>query len=146
MPYICETGIDKNCGDPIFWEIVKQKEMIIPDLIKKLDDTTTTEASVPNFGGFWTVADIAYAAMEEIIHRIPTFKLLNRKFDTGGCGYCEYWNYLRENYRNRDKFQTSLRIWYKNTKSKLAWVESNEFATCDCGGKHPNGGHFIVKQ
>jgi hypothetical protein len=69
MPYI-------GCGDKIFWRIVEQKQEIIPLLLEKMVDTTQAEVSVPNFGGQYTVADIAYNALEEIIKDIPTFDLL----------------------------------------------------------------------
>ncbi|MFB6344116.1 hypothetical protein ACE1ET_20525, partial [Saccharicrinis sp. FJH62] len=150
MPYICRdtviTNLSVGCGDKIFWETVKQKQNIIPLLIDKLNDTTQTEVSVPNFGGQYTVADIAYRAILEIIKDIPTFELLGVKFDKNGCGYCSYWNHLREDVNNRIKFQTNVRIWYDKNKSSLVWVKSNRFLTCDCAGRHPNGGHFELRK
>ena len=146
MPYICETGIDFGCGDKIFWTVVKHKETVVPLLIDKLADTTTTLATVPNFGGEWTVGDISYTTLQEIINDIPTFDLLGVKFDKDGCGYCTYWNYLRKDTKNRKKFQTAVRNWYEMNKSNLVWVSSNEFLTCDCSGQHPNGGHFELKK
>jgi len=146
MPYICEIRDAVGCGDKTFWRVVQQKQNIVPVLIDMLADTTTTEATVPNFGGQWTVGDIAYAGLQEIIHGIPTFDLLGVKFDSEGCGFCAYWNHLRTDIRNRKKFQTSVRNWYAKNKANLVWVKSSEFETCDCGGNHPNGGHFEVKK
>ncbi len=148
MPYICEgsvlTELSAGCGDRIFWKTVMQKQAVIPFLLDKLIDTTQTEASVPNFGGQFTVADIAYAAIQEIIKGIPTFELLGVNFDQGGCGYCSYWNHLRNDIQNRKQFQTNVRSWYEKNKPKLVWVKSNRFLTCDCSGQHPNGGHFEI--
>src|ERR1044072_3484753 len=80
IPYVCgdarPTQLSTGCGDAIFWRIVHGKEAIIPFLIEKLSDTTQTDAIVPNFGGQYTVADIAYVALQEIIKGIPTFQLL----------------------------------------------------------------------
>lgn len=146
MPYICETGNGFGCGDKIFWRVVQQKQTIIPTLINVLADTTTTAATVPNLGGQWTVGDIAYTGLQEIIEGIPTFDLLGVKFDKDGCGYCAYWNYLREDIKNRKKFQASVRDWYKKNKINLVWVTSSKFMTCDCRGQHPNGGHFELKK
>lgn len=144
MPYICETTNDAGCGDILFWTVVKGKQTIIPSLLDKLTDTTTTKATVPNFGGQWTVADIAYSALKEIVRDIPTFDLLGITFDTNGCGYCSYWTHLRKDIKNRMKFQAAVKKWYNNNKANLVWVNSNEFSTCDCSGPHPNGGHFAL--
>lgn len=156
MPYICEGGVGDassnipvprtGCGDKLFWNVVKQQQQAIIPLIEKLTDTTRTEATVPNFGGYYTVADVAYKALEEIIAGIPTFALLKVKFDDKGCGYCSYWNHVRKDVRNRMKFQSAVREWYEKNKQDLRWVKSDDFSTCDCGGKHPNGGHFEVKR
>lgn len=160
MPYACEVILNSNspsnrdtmiynigCGDRFFWQVVKGKQDIIPLLIDKLDDTTQTEASVPYFGGQYTVADIAYTALQEIIKDIPTFELLKTKFDSNGCGYCSYWNYLRKDIKNRRKFKDAVSSWYDKNKANLVWVTSNQFLTCGISGfNHPNGGHFELKK
>jgi len=150
MPYICRDTVPTNqsifCVDKIFWRTVKQKKDIIPFLIDKLADTTHTEANVQNFGGQYVVADIAYTALGEIIKGIPTFELLGVKFDKTGCGYCSYWNYLRSDIQNRIKFQSLVRSWYYSNESNLVWVNSNQFLTCDCMGRQPNGGHLELKK
>jgi hypothetical protein len=160
MPYACEVILKSNtstnrdtmiynigCGDRFFWQAVKGKQEIIPLLLGKLDDTTQTEASVPYFGGQYTVADIAYTALQEIVKDIPTFDLLKIKFDTNGCGYCSYWNYLRKDIKNRRKFKIAVTGWYDKNKSYLYWVTSNQFLTCNVIGiNHPNGGHFELKK
>jgi hypothetical protein len=150
MPYICRdtvtTELSNGCGDKIFWRIVEQKEDIIPFLLDKLSDTSLVEVAVPNFGGQYTVADIAFTALLEIIKGIPTFELLGVKFDKNGCGGCSYWDHLRRDIRNRKKFQTNVSNWYDRNKSNLVWVTSNQFLTCDCIGKHPNGGHYELRK
>lgn len=150
VPYICQDSIPSEvsvgCGDKLFWQVVMQKQDIIPFLLDKLTDTTETLATVPNFGGQYTVADIAYAALTEIIKDIPTYDLLGVKFDKDGCGNCSYWTHLRKNIKNRRKFQSNVRKWYAENKSNLVWVTSSQFLTCDCAGRHPNGGHFELKR
>lgn len=145
VPYICEDSVFSNykpgCGDRIFWRVVQQKKSVIPFLMDKLDDTTQTIVSVPNFGGYYTVADIAYTAMQEIIADIPTFELLGVEFDKEGCGYCAYWNYLREDISHRKHFQREVRKWEKRLGGR--WIESKDVLTCDCAFPHPNGGHYI---
>ncbi len=152
MPYICngyymnETGdtIREGCGNAAYWDIVKQKDDVIQLLIDILTDTTQTKAVVPLFGWNYTVADIAYTALREIIHGIPTFKLLGIKFDKKGCGYCSYWYHLTENFDNRVKFQQAVQKWYDKNAHRLIWIEGNEVETGEGFLNHPAGGYFIV--
>lgn len=149
MPYICNgyyitdegDTIREGCGNAIYWEVISLKEEAIQPLINKLTDTTQTKAPVRFFGGNYTVADVAYTALTEIIHDIPTFELLGVKFSQA-CGYCSYWWHLNGNIKNRCKFQKAVQKWYQKNKNKLVWIENNNFATCDCFGAHPAGGHF----
>lgn len=156
VPYACEgTGestksdtiiYNIGCGDKIFWDVVRCKLDAVPGLINKLSDTTQTKAAVPYFGGQYTVADVAYVALSEIIDGIPTFKLLGTTFDTTGCCYCSYWNYLRSNLKNRNNFRESVFRWYVKNRTKLVWVKSDEVLTFDvCAFRHPNAGHFEVR-
>ena len=152
MPYICRGNVENNsnlnvgCGDKTFWNIVKQKEKAIPFLLNKLNETTMTKAIVPNFGYNYRVADIAYTALSEIVHGIPTFKLLGIEFDKEGCGYCAYWENLNENYQHRIDFRLATQNWYKSNKNKLVWVVSDSFSSCDCSNSHPNHGHYELKE
>ena len=155
MPYIYHNPLGGNsieptplsvgCGDDFYWNVVRLRENIIELLIDKMDDTTRTEAVVPNFGYNYTVADIAYTALQEIIHKIPTFELPGVKFDEGGCGYCAYWQYLNKGMSNRKKFKQGVWDWYHTHKDQLVWVKSQSYETCDCKGPHPNGGHYEVE-
>jgi len=142
MPYICEIGI---CGDKLYWDAVSIGRSNVELLIDQLDDTTSTNANVVLFGGNYTVADIAFTVIKEIIHDIPTFELLGVPFDKDGCGYCSYWQHLNKKFSNRQKFKEVVRNWYHKNKDNLVWVTSNEFETCDCKGNHPNGGHYELK-
>jgi len=149
MPYMCESSLDDTistfgCGDNYFWSVVKLKEKALPFLIEKIADTAITKTAVPNFGGEYTVGDIAYQALEEIIDGIPTFELLGVEFDKTGCGYCSYWQHLRKKKVNRKVFSKAVSDWFKKNKSKLIWVISNKVLTCDCSSNHPNGGHYEV--
>jgi hypothetical protein len=143
MPYICEMD---SCGDPLFWDVLTVCPNNIEYLIDQLDDTTSTQVNVILFGGVYTVADIAYDALSEIIHGIPTFELLGVPFDEKGCGYCAYWQHLRSDHSKRNQFKQTVRKWYLANEKSLVWVESNDFAICDCRGKHPNRGHFEVRK
>ena len=145
MPYICERLDKSDCGDMAFWKVVERKAAIIPYLLASIGDSTETAANVPNFGGHYTVGDICYTALEEIIHGIPTFDIAGVKFDAEGCGYCSFWLYIRQP-KNRELFKKGLKKWYDANKQNLEWVVSNDFEVCDCGGIHPNGGHYQLKK
>ena len=150
MPYICES-IELvgtwGCGDSIYWGAVQGKEKAIPYLIEKISDSTLTEASVPFFGGNYTVGDIAYTALGEIIDGIPTFELMPVEFNENGCGYCSYWRHLRESHENRVSFKEAVANWYSKNKNKLEWVEGNRPLSCDCWFPHPNNGYFsLIKE
>jgi hypothetical protein len=155
IPYICHSFITENdttfgngpgCGDDLFWEIVKEKEKAIPYLIDKLGDSTMTRATVPNFPYNYTVADVAYSVLGEIIHDIPTFELLGVEFDKEGCGYCTYWIHLAENIQNRERFRDAIENWYTKNKENFVWIIDGSFGACDCSGPHPNNGHFKLEK
>jgi len=151
MPYICHDDVENSnlhnpgCGDSFFWNVVTLKMEAVPLLIDKLDDTTLTEAVVPLFGYLHTVADVAYVALVEIIHGLPTFELLGVPFDQEGCGYCSYWQHVNENIENRMAFKKAVKQWYETNQDRLLWVTSQVFSSCDCGGRHPNSGHYSLK-
>lgn len=142
MPYLCGMGIESGCATQTFWNLVMLKQEAIPVLLDRLTDSTTTSAGVSVFGFNYTVADIAYSALQEIVHGIPTLLLMGIDPAKSTCPFCDYWEYLRADYRNRLKFQKAVKNWYKKAKPQLVWVESNKFATCDCGTNHPNKGHY----
>ena len=97
---------------------------------------------VPFFSGEYTVADVAYSAIREIIIDIPTFKLLGIRFNKV-CGYCSYWEYVRESEKNREKFQKAVRKWYEKNKDNLKWVDEPFAVTDICTS--PAGGHYYLK-
>lgn len=144
MPYIPELS-----GDSLFWVVVKEKKAIVPYLINKLSDTTKTAATVPNFGGYYTVSDIAYKAINEIIPDIPTLELAEDSNNPEPRdGYSGYWNYTRRSYTNRLNFQSNVRQWYNKNKSNLKWIKYTEkFRTAPDWkfktSQHPAGGYYI---
>ncbi|MES2689917.1 MAG: hypothetical protein V4658_05905 [Bacteroidota bacterium] len=142
MPYLCAGGIESGCATQTFWNVVMLKQEAIPLLIDKLGDSTITPAGVSVFGFNYTVADIAYSALQEIVHGIPTLPLMGIDNTKNTCHFCAYWEYLRADHRHRVKFKKAVKSWYKRSKPHLLWVESNKFETCACGTNHPNNGHY----
>lgn len=142
VPYLCGSGVASGCATQTFWNVVMLKEEAIPLLLDQLNDSTVTHAGVSVFGFNYTVADIAYSALQEIIHGIPTLQLMGIDAAKSSCHFCSYWEYLRADYKHRLKFQKAVKSWYKKAKPRLVWVESNKFETCACGTVHPNNGHY----
>lgn len=145
MPYLPELS-----GDSLYWTVVKEKLNIVPFLIEKLNDTTMTVATVPNFGGNYTVADIVYQAMSEIIKDIPTLEFVIKSDNPAG-GYWYYWDYVRGGYANRLTFQTKVKVWFEQNKLNLDWKEDTRtYRTAPDwkfpSDKHPAGGHYVLKQ
>lgn len=144
LSFVTDVPYIANNEDPLFWRIVGGGRDIIPILIDKLTDTGKTKTAVRFFGGQYTVADLAYVTLQEIIKDIPTFDLLGVEFNQEGCGYCSYWHHVRKSKKNREAFHRSVRKWYDGNKSNLVWVNSHISLTGDCIRPPFVGGYYKV--
>jgi hypothetical protein len=146
LPYFVKLS-----GDSIFWEIIKERKSIIPTLISHIDDTVSTKAFVPNFGGNYTVGDACVMALQEIIEGFPTLALLGSdSLAIQEYGYGAYWQYVRENYENRTVLKEKARVWYIRNKHNLIWVEDKKlYPQSDDENSslriHPANGYYIVR-
>lgn len=130
--------------DPLFWRIVGEGTAIIPHLIAKMSDTRKMKhIPVRYFGGVYTVADVAYIALQEIIAGIPTFELLGVPCSEEYGNYV-YWWHVRASRRNRKNFQQAIGLWYEANKCDLVWEESNLSVTCDTNFT-PVGGRYELR-
>ena len=147
MPYEPELS-----GDSLFWVVIKAKIDIVPYLIQKLTDTTITEAPVPNFGGYYTVADIACSAISEIIHNVPILEFAEDSINNEQSnGYWGYWNYTRRSFENRVKFKNRIYKWYFANITNFEWVKNNQILRNSPDwkfqpGKHPSGGFYQLRK
>lgn len=144
LSFVTDVPYIANNEDPLFWHIVGGGRDIIPILIDKLTDTKKTKTAVRFFGGYHTVADLAYVTLQEIIKDIPTFDLLGVEFDQEGCGYCSYWHHVRKSKKNREAFRRSVNKWYDKNKNNLVWVNSHISLTGDCIRPPFVGGYYKV--
>ena len=88
VPYICRDTLYKfGCGDSLFWNSVKHFKDDVQSLIGIIDDTTSLNVSVPNFGGKYVVGDIAFIIIKEIIHSVPTRELIPHNSRDDNCGF-----------------------------------------------------------
>lgn len=152
VPYGCESPVGTEnfiynigCGDIFLWNVVKLKDKAIPYLLELLDDATEIPASFPYQGGQCTVGKIAFIALQEIIHGIPTAELLKVNPEDYDCGSC-YYHIALSKKKNRAQFKKAVKEWYEQNKVNLVWTNVPSYATCDCSGKHPSGGHFELKK
>lgn len=117
VPYIPELS-----GDSLFWVIVMQGLDVVPSLIEELDDTTITSITIPNFGGFYTIADISFSILGKIIHKLPILDIIrtNKEYplDEG----LTYWSFVKYNYKNRIYLKQELNEWFIRNKEKLIWI------------------------
>jgi hypothetical protein len=138
IPYGDTPGMYDDV-QPEFVSIVQQGTAAIPFLIEYLDDPTPTDVVVPLFGGYYAIGDIAMALISEIILNTP-FSLFIE--DPGGkkaanCGFCVYWDFVRESVKNRTIVKNKTTEWYNRNKSHLKWVPSANM---------PAGGYYLAKE
>ncbi len=145
MPYCPEYS-----GDSLYWDIVKDGLVIVPQLIDKLNDSTTTELIVPLWGGYYTVADISHLLIWNIIQDVPILDLVgSTQEERDQDGYGCYWAFVRKDYQNRIILQSRIRHWFEKNKDNLVWkkelrvVEPNDRMY---PVNHPAGGYFILKE
>lgn len=144
MPYIPDLS-----GDDLFWNIMTDKE-ILPYLIERISDTTTTKAPVRYFGSNYRIGDVCTTAIGQLIPAFRAVDLIEtdqRVIDEKGYGV--YWEYVR-NYEKRKEFQRRVRSWYRTIKGKLQWVKDDKFyPTEDTENspmrKLPAGGIYSIK-
>jgi hypothetical protein len=135
-------------GDSLYWEIVIGGLTNMPALIELLDNSDETGVMAP-FGQDYSIADLAYNIITDIIYDIPTLKLIE---DAGGClkdeSYYVYWNFLKGNDKNRKWFKETVKEWYAKNKDKLIWHKTdmnryNDFIEIQ-SFKNPAGGYYLA--
>jgi len=162
VPYACEVLIidetqkfnpdtfiyNIGCGDRLFWEAVKLKKDGIITLINKLDDPRKTPAVIPYCGNRYSVSDIAFTVLGEIIKDLPRYDdLVEFEPVYPDQGWCTYLRQLANDDDKRKALKKNMKKWYRQNKSKLIWFESNDCLTFDiCSFYHPNGGHFELQK
>jgi hypothetical protein len=118
MPYI------GNFGDSLYWKIVTEGLDIVPNLIELIDDTTTTKATIPNWGGYYCVGDIAFSMINDIIFQIPIIDFIQTKTDF--VGEKIYFEFVQDNFQNRAHMKNELSKWFVANKDGLEWVNNKK--------------------
>ena len=89
IPYICDDFCagGPGCGDRLYWRIVVRGNESIPPLLAHLDDSSLTNAAVPNFGGRYAVGDVSLLLLQESVDGIPVLNLAG-VVPRPDCGQC----------------------------------------------------------
>ena len=118
VPYI------GNFGDSLYWKIVAEELDIVPNLIELIDDTTTTKAAIPNWGGYYCIGDIAFSMINDIIFQIPIIDFIQTKTDF--VGEKIYFEFVQDNFQNRAHMKNELSKWFVANKDGLEWVNNKK--------------------
>jgi len=133
MPYYPELS-----GDSLFWALAMEGLAIVPNLIDLLDDTTETNISVPNFGRFYTIGDISFCILTDIIHDLPIMDIFKSKKDYHIEGDLVYFEFVRYSKENRNYLKTKLHDWFVENKENLIWVkDKRKFRKVSSDWKYP---------
>lgn len=125
-------SIDKNCGDSLYWDIVKLGEAAIPQLISKIQDETKTSIQVQCRDTNLNVGTVAFMILDEII-AIPYFLVFQTQWDVlnVNCDYGYPIGLLEYVNTYPQEAQEKLTKWYqkygkKIKKEKLSLPNQNE--------------------
>jgi hypothetical protein len=113
-----------------YWRVVAKGKEVIPFLIGKLDDTTSTQISLTCKPTDVKVGDICFEALTEICV-IPIFYITHLQFDffdQNGCQQAVF-NYLAN---NRQKFKAQIRAYYDKYKTDLKLIRYQKSYQNDC--------------
>ena len=116
-------------GDSLYWELVAEGLEVVPAAIALIDDTTETKAAVPNWNGNYTVGDIAFSIITDMIEEIPVWEMIQGKKDY--LGQNVYFEFVRDNFQNRIYLKTALSQWFAKNRDSLVWMESKDYFTND---------------
>ena len=149
VPYMPE--LQGDCPDSVYWCFVRKGLDMVPSLIDCINSTDSTQIMIPNWGGHYTVGDIAFAIICDIIHDLPIQDFfLNGVVDERDNGPITYHSFLSSSEGNRRILQRQLRRWYRKNRHCLIWItDDSEWRTADdcwwTTNKHPAGGYFKAK-
>jgi hypothetical protein len=148
MPYVCSDlcAGGAGCGDATFWRVVRRGKRALHALQTRLDDRTPTKATIPNFGKKYTVADVAFLAMKEIVPELSGYDLMRIEVSEE-CGDCAWWRFVNGPKANRTNLKAAVEKWLTVHEQSLVWTKGSRIVGMDCLDRcdHPAGGHFELR-
>jgi|GEM_PF-6928382 len=147
LKYTAGIPATGNCDtSDIFWRVVKLKDKAIPGLLLNLEDTTETKVAI-NMQEWYTVADIAYIALREIIDTLPVPVLTGAEPPiTEDSGYNSYRQYPGIHPARRKMLKKAVTEWYYSHKQNLVWKDNDTLFMPGCQEKHPNRGRYRLME
>lgn len=139
VPYLPKSH--GNCPDSIYWNLVKEGLGVIPDLIDCIISTDSTQIPIPNWGGYYTIGDIAFAIICDIIHGLPlqdfySKGIISKENET----YLTYHSFVCSSEGNRQILRHQLKKWFRKHRSELIWVKD------DSEWKPPKNCKYIINR
>lgn len=136
---------NNGCGDHLYWKVAELRVRAVPHLIALIENEEPTQAKLPKGKGFYKTGDVAIMVLQEIIHELPVQEFLGHKMseypDTG-----KYLQKLLKNPESRTELKKAIQKWYDSNYFKLKFEKAEEYANCNCAGKHPVGGYLMIKK
>jgi hypothetical protein len=119
-----------NCSADLYWRIIAKGDKVIPFLIDKLTDITSTSISSPCKKTKLNVAEISYEALTEIAY-FPMYLMTGIQFDII---HNDCWNFYDYFYKNENKkeFQKMVQDWYLKEKKnyKVKFISKKKLSDC----------------
>ena len=117
-----------DSGDFAYWEVVRRGLSAVPDLLLLVEDTSPTGISASHYGGEYRIGDIAFLALQDIVHGLPHLAT-----PEGPRSFGEYLTLVRSNPDNRRVLRSRMEEWFFSVRTDLRWVSATA---------HPAGGWF----
>lgn len=134
-----------GCGDHLFWQVVELRQKAVPYLIALIESQEPTQAKLPSGKGYYRLGDVALMALVEIIHELPVEELAGVKYGS----YSDRWKFYHKGLKDKKKraaLKEAIDKWYKDNRGKLVFEKSDTYGNCNCVGKHPIGGYFMLRK
>lgn len=108
-----------NCGDSVYWKIIRLSKDAIPYLLEKMKDSSITHIVIPCRTNKLRVGTIAYMILNEIID-IPQIEIFGQ-YDTFeiNCDFGFSQGLLKYINNNLQKTSNRLNEWYANAAPKI---------------------------
>jgi hypothetical protein len=119
-----------DCTADIYWRIIGQEDKVIPFLIEKLSDTTSTNISFHCKSSKLNVAEVSYFALQQIAS-FPAHVITHIQFDVITDNCWSFFDYFFNN-QNKAAYQKMVRDWYTKNHSKFKKKKLAKEDRTDC--------------
>ena len=137
VPYIPELS-----GDSLYWNLVIQGKSIVPCLISNLANTTQTNITIPNWGGYYCIGDIAFWILCDIIYDIPLEDIIKENKRYPKSEDITYFSFVTYKKGNRRFLKRKISKWYKENEDRWEWVaDTRHYGRTSTNWSYPSDQH-----